>query len=81
VIEVKPLDEEILQIASTPQVGKYWTRYRLVLVTNYREFVLIGEDAQGRPARLESFTLASSENAFWNAAATPRHRREAGALF
>jgi hypothetical protein len=42
VIEVKPLDEEILQIASTPQVGKYWTRYRLVLVTNYREFVLIG---------------------------------------
>jgi hypothetical protein len=72
VIEVKPLDEEILQIASTPQVGKYWTRYRLVLVTNYREFVLIGEDAQGRPARLESFTLASSENAFWNAAATPR---------
>ncbi|MGH8545541.1 MAG: type ISP restriction/modification enzyme, partial [Gammaproteobacteria bacterium] len=72
VIEVKPLDEEILRVAATPQVSKYWSRYRLVLVTNYREFLLVGEDAQGRPVRLEGFSLASSEGAFWEAAATPR---------
>jgi N-6 DNA Methylase len=72
VIEVKSLDEEVLRLAATVQVSKYWQRYRLVLVTNYREFLLIGEDELSHPARLEGFSLAPSEQGFWNAAATPR---------
>lgn len=72
VIEVKPLDQELLRLAATTQVSKYWQRYRLVLATNYREFLLIGEDEHGQPAQLEGFSLAPSEQAFWNAAAAPR---------
>jgi hypothetical protein len=72
VIEVKSLDEELAHLAITTQVSKYWQRYRLVLVTNYREFLLIGENERGQPTRLEGFSLTLSEQAFWNAAATPR---------
>ena len=39
-------------------MSRYWRRYRLVLVTNTRDFVLLGEDAVGRPAKLETFRLA-----------------------
>ena len=42
------------------QVSRYRGRYGLVLATNLRDFVLLGEDAAGRPARLETFRLAGS---------------------
>ena len=29
------------------QVSQYWSRYRLALVTNYRNFLLVGNDADG----------------------------------
>ena len=45
-------------------MSRYWGRYRLVLVTNTRDFVLLGEDSQGRPARLETFRLADSAQDF-----------------
>ena len=39
------------------QVSRYWNRYRLVLVTNYRDFVLLGEDAcRANPTPLETLT-------------------------
>ena len=44
--------------------SRYWGRYRLVLVTNARDFVLVGEDASGRPATLETLRLASTEGEF-----------------
>ena len=37
--------------------SRYWGRYRLVLVTNARDFVLLGEDAHGKPATLETLRL------------------------
>ena len=43
---------------------RYWEKYRLVLVTNTRDFVLLGEDADGNPAKLETFSLAESEDEF-----------------
>ena len=46
--------------ADSAQVSGYWDRYRLVLVTNTRDFVLLGEDRQGDPVRLETFRLADS---------------------
>ena len=40
VIEVKPLSDDSWRTATGPQASKYLKRYRLVLVTNYREFRL-----------------------------------------
>ena len=58
VVEVKPVEDDAWLTADGDQVSRYWGRYRLVLVTNYRDFVLVGEDAAGRPAKLETFRLA-----------------------
>ena len=64
VVEVKPAGDDAWLTAESDQVSRYWGRYRLVLVTNTRDFVLLGEDSQGRPARLETFRLAGSAQDF-----------------
>src|SRR5438874_938014 len=67
VVECKPLTEEVPAIAETDQVSKYWKHYSQVLVTNYRQFLLIGTDHHGVPGvPLERYTLAESEAEFWN---------------
>jgi hypothetical protein len=66
VVEVKGLNEENWLTAETTQVSQYWTHYGLVLVSNYRSFLLIGRGAQGQVSRLESFSLAATEVEFWN---------------
>ena len=60
VVEVKPASDDAWLTADSAQVSRYWERYRLVLVTNTRDFVLLGEDLQGNPAMLETFRLADS---------------------
>ena len=51
-----------------------------MLVTNTRDFVLVGEDAQGNPVKLETFRLAESEQAFHSRLETPRaFARDVGA--
>ena len=72
VVEVKSSHEEVQSRAVREQVGRYWTRYRLVLVTNLREFVLVGEDVQGHEATLETFRLAGSDAEFERRLQTPR---------
>ncbi len=72
VVEVKPADDDAWLTANSDQVSRYWARYRLVLVTNTRDFVLLGEDAAGRPAKLETFRLAASAAAFDKRLETPR---------
>ena len=64
VIEVKPVADDAWLTAASDQVTAYWQGYRQVLVTNFRDFVLVGEDADGHPARLESFRLAGSAAEF-----------------
>ena len=64
VVEVKPAGDDAWLTADSDQVSRYWGRYRLVLVTNTRDFVLLGEDSQGRPAKLETFRLADSAQDF-----------------
>ena len=59
-MEVKPASDDAWLTADSAQVSGYWERYRLVLVTNTRDFVLLGEDSQGQPAKLETFRLAES---------------------
>ena len=64
VVEVKSPDEDAWLTDESDQVSRYWDRYRLVLVTNTRNFVLLGKDADGNPAKLETFSLAESEDEF-----------------
>ena len=81
VVEVKPAGDDAWLTAAGDQVSRYWGRYRLVLVTNTRDLVLLGEDETGRPARLETFRLAETEEAFWRKVEKPRaFAREAGAM-
>ena len=72
VVEVKPADDDAWLTADSSQVSRYWDRYRLVLVTNTRDFVLLGEDAAGRPAKLETFRLADSADEFDQRLKKPR---------
>ena len=72
VVEVKPAGDDAWLTADSGQVSRYWSLYRLVLVTNTRDFVLVGEDAQGNPVKLETFRLAESEQAFHTRLETPR---------
>ena len=64
VVEVKSASDDAWLTAASQQVSRYWTRYRLVLVTNTRDFVLVGEDTAGRPVTLETFRLAESAEDF-----------------
>ena len=67
VVECKPPKDNLLAIADSAQVSRYWEKFNQVLVTNYREFVLIGRDGAGQRVRYEHFQLAESEKAFWKA--------------
>ena len=80
VVEVKGADDDVRLTATSDQVSRYWHRYRLVLVTNLRHFVLVGEDSTGRPSQLETFQLAESAEAFWRGLESPHaFARAAGA--
>ena len=72
VVEVKPSNDDAWLTAESGQVSRYWDRYRLVLVTNTRDFVLLGEDSEGRPAKLETFRLAHSAADFETKLQHPR---------
>jgi hypothetical protein len=73
VIEAKPPSEDVRRVAETEQVERYWKRYGMVLVTNFRAFALIGKGPRGQPCILESFTLADSEHELWRLTSHPRH--------
>ncbi len=82
VIEVKPLADKSWQTAKGKQATKYFDRYKLVLVTNYREFRLIGEDDGGKPVEREFLRLADDEPTFWSFAAHPaKASKEKGTHF
>ena len=80
VVEVKSANDDAWLTAESAQVSRYWDRYRLVLATNTRDFVLLGEDSEGRPAKLETFRLADSAADFETKLQHPRaFARDAGA--
>ena len=64
VVEVKAPDEDANAPGVREQVSRYWGRYGMVLVTNLREFALVGPDAGGGETTLESFRLAESDAEF-----------------
>ena len=72
VVEVKGATVDVSAAADSDQVRRYWQRYRLVLVTNTRDFMLVGSDNQGRCCQLEGFQLADSPDEFVTRLETPR---------
>ncbi|MYJ95892.1 MAG: N-6 DNA methylase [Proteobacteria bacterium] len=82
VVEVKPVEDDAWITAEGEQVSRYWGRYGLVLVTNFRDFVLLGETGADHPAKPETIRLADSADEFWRKVQKPRaFAREAGARF
>jgi hypothetical protein len=53
-IEVKSTKDDALVTADGGQVTRYLEKYRQVLVTNYRDFVLAGQDAEVDQAKLDA---------------------------
>ena len=81
VIEVKAPAEPVDDTATTGQITKYWDRYKLVLVTNLRDWLLLGE-RNGQRVTLERFSLAANETAFWVLAQhTSKAQTELGEAF
>lgn len=76
VIEMKPVEDDAWLKAKTEQVTRYFEAYRLVIVTNLRDFLIIGEAPNGRPERREHFRLAKDAASFWELVSTPRKSAE-----
>ncbi len=72
VVEVKAPEEDMKSSAVRDQVSRYWRHYRLVLLTNLREFELLGQSEHGEEAVLETFRLAESAEALDLAVEKPR---------
>lgn len=71
-VEIKSVAEDGWLTANSAQVSQYWEKYRRVLVTNYRDFLLVGDDLSGQPTVLETLRLADSAEDFWAKLAQPR---------
>lgn len=73
IIEVKPVSDDLMQIAQGEQVARYVAHYGQALVTNYYQFVLVTRDAQtGLPVIEERYDLTTNANTFWEAVKQPR---------
>ena len=80
VVEVKSPADDAWLTAEGRQASRYWGRYRLVLVTNARDFVLVGEDTHGKSSTLETLRLAGSQDEFVSRLEKPHaFARDAGA--
>jgi hypothetical protein len=71
-IEVKSAGDRLDDLLPTPQVKDYVKHYGQLLLTNYREFALLKPAPNGEVLKLESFSIAADEKAFWAATAHPR---------
>jgi hypothetical protein len=67
VVEVKPMTEDTPQTADGKQVARYWKHYGCVLVTNYRDFLLVIKHLDGEVRVEGRYTLASDPETFWRA--------------
>ena len=64
VVEVKAADANLEDLIASDQVHNYWQTHKLVLVTNLRQFALVGQDGDGTKTTLERYSLADSNAAF-----------------
>jgi len=70
-LEAKPTTIDLDRLAGSEQVAKYAARYRLVLLTNYREFLAVSADGE-RVKHLERLSLSADEWSFWRATRDPQ---------
>jgi hypothetical protein len=76
-IEVKGTKDDVFLTATGEQVARYVERYGLVLVTNLRDFALVGRSPDGSGTRiLETLQLAKTEAGFWAKVQQPRKYAE-----
>ncbi len=64
VVEVKGADYDLDVLIASDQVDNYWQEHKLVLVTNLREFALVGQNNDGANHTLERYSLADSNAEF-----------------
>ena len=64
VLEVKLVGDDSWLSQDSTKAARYREHYWLVLVTNIRGLVLLGGDAEGQPAKLETVGLAESAGDF-----------------
>lgn len=64
-IEIKSADADVREVARSEQVKRYVDQYGQVLVTNYREFLLVEKREEGI-AFQEQFTLVESGSELWS---------------
>ena len=80
VVEVKALTENTHTPQVRDQTTRYWARYHLVLVTNLRDFELLGPGSVSSEETLEAFRVADSEAEFDRRLERPRaFARDVGA--
>jgi hypothetical protein len=77
VLEVKPIDHDLLQLSQTAQVRGYLEHYGQILLTNYRSFALYTWEG-GKPVAGEDFQIAETAGAFWDIARHPGDHRLLG---
>lgn len=77
VVEVDDIPADLSVKAGSAQVRRYLDAYGLVLVTNYRDFVLLGRDARGQAEAREKFSFGCDDAASFFALARSQ-RRPAG---
>lgn len=69
VIEIRETGEDIWHIIQSDRISRDWQQYGLVLVANYRDFILIEWDASSQPVLVERYRLAQNEADFWSVSA------------
>ncbi len=72
-IEAKAAKREVKAIAASEQVAKYVRLYGIVLVTNFRDFLVVERGPGGKPVERESFSLAAEEKDFWQSTVAHPH--------
>lgn len=72
VLEIKGTGDDVETVAKSKQVSGYVERYGQVLVTNYRDFVLVERDSSGAIRESERLSLAADEATFWQDTAQSR---------
>ena len=76
-IEIKPPSRDLTKTIATVQVRRYLERYGKVLVTTLRAWTFVVIDAgTGKAKRLETFEIATTEEAFWAITAHPERYAE-----
>jgi len=70
VVEIKPADYNLDALAAEPQTIRYLRQYGLVLITNLRQFRLLGLSPAGTATVLEKYTLSATAADLWSAPLT-----------